>query len=64
MDHDRLWMATALHASFGMATVINDIDSLDLSDNPVFPAVWKSNKKLDTGLAVQNNTLRAKRVIR
>ena len=33
MDHDRLWMATALLASFGMATVIDDIDGLGPGNN-------------------------------
>jgi hypothetical protein len=55
MNYNRALMVIALLAAFGMAAVMDGIDGLGLGGNPVFPAVWRAQKRLDTGLTAKDD---------
>ncbi|MDR2428573.1 MAG: hypothetical protein LBD62_02065 [Candidatus Margulisbacteria bacterium] len=55
MNYDRVLIVMTLLSALGMATIMDGIDGLGLGDNPVFPAVWRSSKRLDAGLTVKDD---------
>jgi hypothetical protein len=55
MNYNKVLIVITLLAALGMAAIMDGVDGLGLGDNPVFPAIWRSNKRLDAGLTVKDD---------
>jgi hypothetical protein len=51
----KVLIAMTVLAAFGLATVTDGVNGLGLGGNPVAPALWKSEKRIDAGLTVKND---------
>ncbi|MDR1997843.1 MAG: hypothetical protein LBQ83_05935 [Candidatus Margulisbacteria bacterium] len=56
MDVKKLVITTAILAAVGSATVLDGVSGLGLGTNPAFPAIWKSEKRVDAGFNLLGKT--------
>lgn len=55
MSYHKILIGIAILSTFGTAAVMDGADGLGLGDNPVFPAVWRSEKRLDAGITIKDD---------